>query len=197
MQRTVIASTLVSLAAVTAGCGGGGSPAAKVPDSKQSTPAVTSTKPVGTVVAGPPLSGRYKVVVVVTTSNTAHQAAGTKVTRTWTFTPLCAEATCGATLAREIGWSTPTGGATTKTFTSTAKRTATGYEGVERRPQQCTASPGRVVTGPEEATLIYRIYVTAKNGARPTFEGSATNTAPAQGGCRAVGQSFRFTGTPA
>ena len=147
--------------------------------------------------AGPELSGRYTVVVTVTRSNTEKQPAGTKVTRTWTFTPLCAGPSCGATLARQAGWSLSGGRSTTRVFTSTANRTATGYRGIEHKPQQCPLPSGRVVTGPEQATLTYTIVAMAKAGGRPTFKGTATNTAPAQGGCRAVSQTFSFVGTPA
>jgi hypothetical protein len=135
-------------------------------------------------------------VVVVTQSNTEKQPAGTRVTRTWKFTPLCPEPTCGVTLSREVGWATASGQTTTKYFTSTANRTSNGYRGVEHKPQQCTLASGKVVTGPEQATLTYTIVVKARPGSRPTFSGTATNTAPAQGGCRAVSQTLSFNGSP-
>ena len=201
MNRTFLTAIAVAAAALTSACGGGSSPAsAKVVNpGASSTTSATSTPsatPTPTTVALPVLSGAYKVVVIVTQSNTEKQPAGTKVTRTWKFTPLCPDPTCGVTLSREVGWAT-SGGSTTKYFSSTANRTSNGYKGVEHKPQQCPLPSGKVVTGPEQATLTYTIVVKARPGARPTFSGTATNSAPAEGGCRAVIQTLSFSGVPA
>ncbi|MDQ1687525.1 MAG: hypothetical protein QOK42_500 [Frankiaceae bacterium] len=193
--------------AVLAACSGSGSGSqaktAPGPTETQTTAPTTAPtqtaqpKPTPTVVAGPALIGKYRVTVVVVTSNTERQPAGGRFVRTWTFTPLCPGPTCGVTLAREVGWSNPNGSSTTRVFRSAATRTSSGYHGIEHKPQQCQLQSGRVVTGPEQATLNYTIQVLKGPGTRPSFKGTATNTAPAQGGCRAVTQTFSFTGKPA
>jgi hypothetical protein len=194
---------LVLFAAVLSACGGSsGQPkSAPAPTDSQTTSATTAPtqtaqpKPTPTVAALPALTGKYRVTVVVVTSNTERQPAGGRFVRTWTFTPLCTGPSCGVTLAREVGWSNPSGSSTTRVFSSTATRTSSGYHGIEHKPQQCQQQSGRVVTGPEQATLNYIIQV-RPGGTRPSFKGTATNTAPAQGGCRGVTQTFSFTGTP-
>ena len=165
--------------------------------SSAATPSTPGTTPTSGV-ALPYLNGSYRVVVVVKTSNTEKQPAGTRKVRTWKFSGGCASASCGVTLLREVGWTNANGTSTTKYFKSIANRTSTGYRGTEHKPQQCTLPSGRTNTGPEQATLNYTIQIIAgQGGARPSFRGTATNTAPAQGGCRAVTQTLTFTGMPA
>ena len=206
-MRPRAATTAVLAAAVllaVAGCNGGtgkGTAAARVTNpgpSASSTPAGT-TPPAATPtpVALPYLNGVYRVVIDVTTSNTEKQPAGTRKTRTWKFSGGCATSSCDVTLLREAGWYNANGTGTTKTFLSTATRTATGYHGVEHRPQQCPLTKTRAITGPEQATFDYTIQIVTHKGARPSFTGTAKNTAPAQGGCRNVVQTMVFTGTPA
>jgi hypothetical protein len=183
-------------AALLTACSGGSSGGSAGPDKAgTSTPTVA---PSPTPVALPALTGSYRVDLLVVKSDTKQQAAGSRVTRTWKFTPLCADPTCGVTLSRQAGWYSPNGTAGTRYFPSTATRIGDRYQGVEKRLTQCREPNGTVVTGKVQGTFTYTIDIVASTtGSRPTFTGTTTVVGSQAGTCKGLHQTFTFTGTPA
>ena len=195
-RRLAALGIAACLAALT-GCSSG-SNGARPKDSAQSeSPNAVTPSPSPTAAALPVLSGTYKAVGVVKTSDTKNQPAGTNLNRTWRFTPLCADPTCDVKLEREAAYYSADGKPGTKFFPSTATRTATGYRGVERKPVQCIDEKGHVTTGPGQSTFTYTITVTANPNGRPTFTATSSTSAPAAAGCPALHQTATYTGTPA